>query len=106
MSLAALSVRFIFHAVLSSTSMQQEENCNRNPKRRSETIAGCMSKDIGGSSDKVMCAISFMNSVMVGAVFNGRAIMRLRAQPRQADYLQAKCFRYSTGSLWGQEILG
>ena len=54
-----------------------------------------MSKDIGGSSDKIMCAISIMNSVMVEAVFNGRAIMRLVAQPRQAGHLQAKCFRFS-----------
>ena len=57
-----------------------------------------MSKDIGGSSDKIMYAISFMNSVMVGAVLNGRAVMRLRAQPSRADLVQAKCFRFSTKS--------
>ncbi len=54
-----------------------------------------MSKDIGKSSDKIMCAISIMNSVMVEAVFNGKAIMRLVAQPRQAGHLQAKCLRFS-----------
>ena len=57
-----------------------------------------MSKDIGGSSDKIMYVISLKNSVMVEAVLNGRAIMRLGAQPRRADYMQAKCFRFSTGS--------